>query len=92
MVDVTAKEFLTVEEAAQYAGLKRSYLYKLMMSRDIPYYKPRGKMCYFDRSELNEWIRRGRVATNAETERRAQNYCLKRGVSYGQYTEDPRNR
>lgn len=79
MADVTAKEFLTVEEAAQYAGLKRSYLYKLMMSRDIPYYKPRGKMCYFNRSELNEWIRRGRVATNAETERRAQSYCLKRG-------------
>lgn len=34
----------TTAEAAAYLDITRSYLYKLMMRRKVPYYKPRGKL------------------------------------------------
>lgn len=41
------RNLMTTTEAARYLGLKPSYLYKMMMRRAIPYYKPGGKLCYF---------------------------------------------
>ena len=49
------KEMLTTQQAAEYLGLKVSYLYKLMMNRAIAYYKPNGKVCYFDTDDLDVW-------------------------------------
>lgn len=43
----------TTTEAAAYLGITRSYLYKLMMWRKVPYYKPRGKLCFFDKADLD---------------------------------------
>lgn len=71
------KAMLTSAEAARYLGISKSYLYRLTMNKDIPFYKPLGKMCYFDRTELDEWIKAHRVATNDELEQQAQNYCDK---------------
>lgn len=34
------RNLMTTTEAARYLGLKPSYLYKMMMRRAIPYYKP----------------------------------------------------
>lgn len=34
---------MTTTEAARYIGVKPSYLYKMMLRRAIPYYKPGGK-------------------------------------------------
>jgi len=38
------RNLMTTTEAARYLGLKPSYLYKMMMRRAIPYYKPNGKL------------------------------------------------
>ena len=38
------RNLMTTTEAARYLGLKPSYLYKMMMRRAIPYYKPGGKL------------------------------------------------
>ena len=54
------KEVLTSEETAMYMGISRSYLYKLTMRREIPHYKPMGKMCYFNRREVEEWLQTNR--------------------------------
>lgn len=70
-----AKEMLTLNETAQYMGVSHSYLYKLTMLRKIPHYKPNGKMCYFNRKEVEEWLQQNRVATADELEARAQSYC-----------------
>ena len=51
------KEVLTSDEAAKYMGVSKSYLYKLTMRQQIPHYKPMGKMCYFNRLELEPNIR-----------------------------------
>ena len=61
------KEVLTSDEAAVYMGVSKSYLYKLTMRKQIPHYKPMGKLCYFNRAELEEWLQQNRCATDAES-------------------------
>jgi len=75
------KQTLSIEEAAFYAALSVSYLYKLTSTQQIPHFKPRGKMVYFDRSELDSWLRQNRVKTTAEIDTAAVNHLLKAGVS-----------
>lgn len=75
----TTKEVLTSDEAAQYMGISKSYLYKLTMRQQIPHYKPMGKMVYFNRLELESWLQSNRVATADEISQRAQAYCTKKG-------------
>ena len=75
----TMKEMLTAEEAAKYLGVSRSYLYKLTMKKLIPHFKPMGKLCYFNRHELEAWLQTNRVATAEEIEQQAQAYCLQKG-------------
>ncbi|MCB7481593.1 helix-turn-helix domain-containing protein [Christiangramia sediminis] len=50
------KEVLTLEEACQYTGISRNYMYKLTSMNKIPYAKPRGKSIYFERTKLNAWL------------------------------------
>lgn len=60
---ISVKKILTSEEAAAYIGISQSALYKLTSNRQIPHYKPRGKMCYFNREELERWLQQNRVDT-----------------------------
>ncbi len=55
------KEVLTSDEAAAYMGIAKSYLYKLTSKQLIPHYKPMGKMCYFNRKELESWLQSNKV-------------------------------
>ena len=73
----TLKEILTIEEAAEFLSVSKSYLYKQTSAQAIPHYKPTGKRCYFKRSELEAWILAGRISTKAEIAQRANAYCLK---------------
>lgn len=73
------KEVLTTTEAAKYLGLSKSYLYKLTMNRQIPHYKPTGKVCYFNRQELETWLQSNRVATDTELNQQATAYCQRKG-------------
>ena len=51
------KEVLTSDEAARYLGVSKSCLYKWTMNRKIPHYKsPTGKMCFFNRKEVEAWM------------------------------------
>ncbi|MBU2949703.1 helix-turn-helix domain-containing protein [Tamlana agarivorans] len=68
------KEFFTLEEAAQFLNQSRSSLYKLTSKKDIPFYVPGGKMIYFRRSELEEWIINSKVETVDELESSIDNY------------------
>lgn len=57
---IPAKETLTLEEAAVFLGMKRSTLYKMTHEHTIPFYRPNGKMIYFEKSDLLEWVRQNR--------------------------------
>ena len=39
-----------------YIGVSESMLYKLTSNKEIPHYKPRGKMLYFAKEELDAWL------------------------------------
>lgn len=73
------KEVLTSDEAARYMGISKSYLYKLTMRKDIPHYKPMGKIVYFNRQELERWLQNNRISTDEELEQKAQAFCMKKG-------------
>lgn len=77
MSSLNSKSVLTFEEAAKFTGLSKSYLYKLTSSQRIPHYKPSGKLCYFDRTELEAWLKQNRVSTITEIEEKAQSFCSK---------------
>jgi excisionase family DNA binding protein len=68
---LAAKNVLSFADVVLLTGLSKSHLYKLTCSHQIPHYKPTGKQIYFDRSEVEEWMKQNRVATMAEIERAA---------------------
>jgi len=74
------KQILSLSEASAFTGLATSYLYKLTSTQEIPHYKPRGKMLYFDRSELESWLKQNRVNSNADIERKAAAHVAGAGV------------
>lgn len=74
------KEVLTSEEAARYMGISRSHLYKLTHRQEIPHFKPTGKVIYFNRAELEQWLQNNRVATVNEALGQAEAYCKRGGV------------
>ena len=71
------KEVLTSDEVARYMGISKSFLYKLTSSGEIPHYKPMGKICYFNRQEVEAWLQSNRVATATEISERANRYAMK---------------
>ena len=76
----TTKEVLTSDEAAKYLGVSKSCLYKWTMTRQIPHYKsPTGKLCFFNRAEVEAWMQTTRVATDEELEQQAQKLNKKGG-------------
>lgn len=71
-----SKRVLTFDEAAAYTGISKSGLYKLTSRGDVPHYKPRGKMLYFEREELENWLLQGKVSSSAEIDQRANEHLL----------------
>ena len=78
-VMITQKEVLSASEAASYMNVSLSYLYKLTAARKIPHSKPMGKMVYFNRLELENWLQSNRVVTDAELEQQAIKLSKKGG-------------
>jgi excisionase family DNA binding protein len=47
---------MTFKETCAYLGYAPSYLYKLTYKKIIPHHKPTGKILYFFKNEIDEWI------------------------------------
>ena len=73
-----SKNVLSFEEASRFLNLSKSYLYKLPSGNLIPHDKPQGKMLYFEKTELEAWLRQNPIRTQAQTEAEAQKYVLAR--------------
>lgn len=71
-----SKQALTLEDASLLSGLSKSHLYKEVWKKKIPYYKPNGKLLYFDKDELTKWLLSHRVKTVDELETEAANYLV----------------
>ena len=71
------KEVLTLEEAALFMGISRSTLYKMTHSSAIPFYRPNGKLIYFEKSELLAWMRKNRAISQEEVNEHAHQVLQK---------------
>lgn len=76
---VLDKNMLNIDDVALLTGLSKSHIYKLTSGRQIPYYKPNGKLMYFDKSEIENWMRQNRIETTDEAEQRALAYVVEKG-------------
>jgi excisionase family DNA binding protein len=57
---------LTFDEACDYTGISRSYLYKLTAKGKIPHSKPNGKLLFFEKTQLVEWLLQNKVSSPRE--------------------------
>lgn len=54
----STKDILNMKDVCQYLDISQSLLYKLTCSGEIPHFKPRGKMIFFEKKELIAWIKK----------------------------------
>jgi excisionase family DNA binding protein len=76
-------KWLDLNKLVEYDPEKRSKptFYGYIHNNTIPYHK-RGKKLIFLKSEIDEWLKSGRVKTNAEIEAEADQYLsTKKGLS-----------
>lgn len=74
---IEKRQIMTSSEAAEYLGIKRSYLYKMTMRKVIPYFKPGGKMVFFAKEDLDRWLTNSRISSQAEIDEEAAHYIVK---------------
>jgi excisionase family DNA binding protein len=58
MNEVTSDRWLSVDEIAEYLGIKRDTVYKWIERKHMPAHKV-GSLWKFKRGEIDEWIRSG---------------------------------
>jgi len=75
------KEILTIEDAAALLGLSKSYIYKMTAKGNIPFYRPLGKVMYFERSVLLDWVRSHPGQTRESIAVAAQQYVDNRPLN-----------
>ena len=61
------EQFLSVDETAEFLNLSVPTIYSKVARREIPYMK-RGKRLYFNRKDLEIYLKGGRVKTVQELE------------------------
>ncbi|PQV50284.1 excisionase family DNA binding protein [Jejuia pallidilutea] len=76
--NLVIKDILNFEEALSYLKVSKSFLYKMTSKGEITYYKPNGKLIYFKRTDLDDWMLRNEVSGTNELEDEVDNF-LKRG-------------
>jgi len=75
------KAVLSFREALAYLDVSKSFLYKLTSSNSITFFKPSGKLIYFKRSDLDEWVFQNKFQKTSSVEQDLNNYLNRE--SYG---------
>lgn len=68
MTVLSAKRMLSVRDASLLTGFKESYVRKLVEESKLPHYRPSGKMIFFDRDEIESFLRTNRIPSAQELE------------------------
>lgn len=69
------KEIFNFDEAAAYLSMSKSTLYKLTSRKEIPHYKP-NRFVFFEKAELDKWIRSAAVKTDGQLNDEANAYTM----------------
>ncbi len=70
-------DILDVKQAADFLRLKISTLYEKTSEKTIPHFK-KGNKLYFHRTELEAWVKEGKVKTTHELQSEAASYSMHR--------------
>lgn len=71
---LSQKSVLTFDEVASFTGLSKSYLYKLTSTGRIPHSKPHGKVLYFERSQVENWLLQNPIKTAEQVDKEATTF------------------
>ena len=75
LLNINAKDILTVSEASDYTGYSQRTLYNLSSQGKIATYRAEGcRRLYFRKDELYRWMTASRRASESEIERAASRY------------------
>ncbi|TDN80381.1 AlpA family transcriptional regulator [Salegentibacter sp. 24] len=72
------KTVLTFDEACDYTGISRSYMYKLTARGEIPFSKPKGKLIFFSREKLDKWLLDNSHSSKEEIRQQAVEYAYRK--------------
>lgn len=72
------KSIFNVEELAEYTGFKKSYIYKLVHSNALPFSKPNGKVLFFDKRKIDDWLLQNASKSLSEIQQEALEYSLQK--------------
>lgn len=61
-----AKQVLTTEDVMKLTGMSDITLRRYRMEKRIPYYRKTAKLIYYDKDEINAWMKENRVITMDE--------------------------
>ncbi len=75
---LSKKKVMTLEDAASYSGLKKSFLYKLSAKNILPISKPLGKVIFIDKDRFDEFLLSNPSKTQQEIEQEAMSYIAKK--------------
>ncbi len=67
----STKEVLNMTDVSQYLDISKSLLYKLTCNQEIPHFKPRGKMIFFEKKELIDWIKKNHCGSVCDNEHKS---------------------
>ena len=67
------KHFLSFKEALKYLNVSDSFLYKMTSARKITFFKPSGKLIYFKKEDLDNWLLQKKSKAVEETEQDVNN-------------------
>jgi excisionase family DNA binding protein len=70
------KEVLSLEEFCLYTGISKAYAYKLTVSRKIKFYRPLGKMLFFNKEDVIDFLKQNPSFTQQQNKLKVYNYIL----------------
>jgi excisionase family DNA binding protein len=79
----TERGFMSLKEAAGYLKISPSTLYKKTMNRTISFSKPGGKVIFFLKSDLDDYMMSNQFPSRKEIENNFLNSLTKKGANHG---------
>lgn len=71
--------FLTVAQASLFLGYAKSYIYKMIMRREIAYYKIGSRAVRFAKSDLVAYLNKCRISSQDELTTKAELNLIQKG-------------
>lgn len=75
-----SKQPMSFKEACKYLNISESQLYKFTHKNKLSYYKPGGKMIYFSKQDLDNWIFKHRIKSDEEANEFINTYLKKNNI------------